>query len=293
MIRPKVIIIGFNEVDALKKCVPSLLESGVPKEDIYFFDGPFPEFPHEYDYSTDGTLDYLKEQGITVVPCGEMAHMEKQNYRFKYFEKEDQQTALFYIDCDETIKGDWDIFCDILTKIQEEYHLQVFATPFCDIDKYYNNRSFRARVFLDPYNWEVKDRHWFFHYKRKKIDMGRAYVIGGLQIFHNSSCRPGWREEQMKDFQKVYTPKEEAEHLKSAGMDLPPDKVQCYPCGCTMGYVFFYQKRNGKMEKRGRGIDLRCNEHRPGGEKYQRLCPHCRFHTKLKCARCNYVAGEI
>lgn len=289
MIEPKVIIIGFNEVDALKTCIPSLLESGVPKEDIYFFDGPFPEFPHEYDYSTDGTLDYLKEQGIKVVACGEMTHMDKQNYRFEYFKDE---TALFYVDCDETIVGDWKKFCEALTKVRSKYPFQTFGVTFCDMDMYYTDRSYRGRIFLDAKNWNVKGRHWHFYYKGNRVDLGNPYVVGGIQVFHDSSCRPKTREQQMVSFQKVYTPKEQKMHLQKQGLDLPPDKVQCHPCGCTIGYVFFYEMRDGKAERRGREINIRCRNHSPGGKKFQRICPHCRIHTQLKCEKCNHIAGE-
>ena len=74
----KVGIIGFNEIDALKTLIPSLKKAKVPTEDIVFFDGPFVEFKHDKDYSTDGTLEYLKQEGIKIEPCGEMTPL--QNY---------------------------------------------------------------------------------------------------------------------------------------------------------------------------------------------------------------------
>ena len=77
-----VAIKGFNEIDALKVTIPQLIAIGV--KEIVFFDGPFTEFKSEKDYSTDGTLEYLQNfDEITIIPCGRMNLMDKENKVFE------------------------------------------------------------------------------------------------------------------------------------------------------------------------------------------------------------------
>lgn len=281
MIEPYVAIMGFNEIHALKRLIPNLKSIGVPDDRIIFFDGPFEDFKSDKTYSTDGTLEYLQENNIKVVACGRMKHMEKQTYRFKYFKDSE---SLLILDCDEYLTGDWNEFCKTFELVRSKYNFPVYKIISTDMDMYYTHVTERPRLFTDPQNWEVRDRHWFFYYKGQRQDYKISQIIGSLHSFHDSSIRPSWREEQMKNFQNIYTEKEQKEHLTSIDLYLPKDRVQCNPCGCTFGYVYYYGEKNGKVQKLARSIDVHCKKHH---EQKKMVCEKCHG-TSIKCVRCNY-----
>lgn len=251
-----VTIIGFNELEALKQCIPRLLDFGVKR--IKFYDGPFIDFPIDCDYSTDGTLEYLKEiEQVQIIPCGRMSHMDKQNFRFRDNNKEEY---IIIVDCDEMTYGSYDMFRYCLDKISEKYVYPCFNIPFTDLDMYYTDRQFAIRIFKDPGNWRVKDKHWFFEYKKSRVDVSKCPLIGGIQLLHDSSVRPSWREDMMKEFQKVYTPKEDMLWLKINNLDLPNNGIRCYPCGCTIGYAYYYDDSIPPVKK-AREINMSCKIH--------------------------------
>ncbi len=249
-------IIGFNEVDALKKCIPNLLKFGAKQ--IRFYDGPFTEYQSEYDYSTDGTLEYLTSiPEVKIIKCGRMRHIEKQNKRFEDSKDEDY---ILIVDCDEMVHGNYESFEYCLKKISDKYIFPCFNIPFSDLDMHYSGRYSIPRIFKNPANWKVKDKHWFFYYDNTRIDVQQCPIIGGMMILHDSSVRPTYREDKMKDFQKVYTPKEDKDWLVKNDLYIPKNGITCYPCGCTIGYAYYHTDEQ-PPKRMARDINIRCANH--------------------------------
>ena len=265
-----VCIIGFNEVDALKECIPNLIASGFKR--IKFYDGPFEDFPSKEDYSTDGTLEYLRRvypEEVEIIPCGRMNHIDKQNFRFRDNHNEEY---IIIVDCDEMVRGNYEEFEYCLNRISRKYDYPCYNIPFTDLDGYYTNRQFAVRLFKDPGNWRVKEKHWFFYYKDSRVNVNKCPLIGGIQLLHDSSVRPLFREEQMKEFQKVYTPNEDKLWLKINNLYLPDNGIRCYPCGCTVGYAYYYDM---DKKKKAREINLSCKTHSNTNKEDLRLLRFC------------------
>lgn len=277
-----VCIIGFNEIDALRECIPNLIEFGVKR--IKFYDGPFVDFPSEVDYSTDGTLEYLREfEQVEIIHCGRMNHMDKQNLRFTDNGIEDY---ILIIDCDEMVRGNYDEFEYCLKRVSQKYIYPCFNIPLSDMDMYYTDRQFAARIFKNPGNWKVKDRHWFFYYNDSRIEVQKCPVIGGIMILHDSSVRPSFREDQMKTFQKVYTPKEEKEWLQANNLDLPQNGIRCSPCGCSIGYAYYFDTDLIPPKQMAREINIRCIKH--AGNSNNKKCGKCSSQSVgYYCKSCN------
>src|SRR3989337_1384426 len=127
-------ILFYNDVDGLRRLIPSLLKSGVSYYDIQAFDGPFKQFPHNgMELSTDGSREYLQEIGIRIFDCGIGSHVEKTNIRFKMADKYGYD-FMFAIDCDEYMMGNWPDMTKHLELCQERMSYFTYAVPFMDLD---------------------------------------------------------------------------------------------------------------------------------------------------------------
>jgi len=99
-------IIVFNEVELLPDCLNSLL--GV--DEIRIVDGAYRDFPHEKPWSTDGTIELVKEMQktdgrIKLITCTNpwKDEVEKRN---AYFDSEDGDANWYLqIDADEQVAG--------------------------------------------------------------------------------------------------------------------------------------------------------------------------------------------
>ena len=258
-----VAIKGFNELDALQTTISYLIVNGVDR--IVFFDGPFEDFAPELPpISTDGTLEYLKQfSEVEIVPCGRMSLMDKETRLFQYFTKEQ---CVLILDCDEVLKGDWFTFNQIYNLIKVKYPQLFYSIAFTDMDMHYTTRTNAVRLFLDPGNWSVSGQHWHYKYKGERVNLEKPRILGGVHLFHDSSLRPKYREEQMNKFQQVYQPKEDELYYKENGIESnKDDNVMCEECGCTHGIIFYTHKPNDPSAtgtRMARYIDIRCEKHK-------------------------------
>lgn len=282
MIEPEIVMNGFNDIHALTRLYESLKSIGVPDKKIHYFDGPFLEFPSELDYSDDGTLEFLAETEVDVINCGRLSHMDKQNKRFEHLREKE---VILHFDCDEYVMGDWVSFCNALEKVREIQQRISYNIPWTDINKQYTGVLLRGRLFFDIKNLTVRGKHWHFYHEGRLLDSTKAPAVGGIHIFHDSSIRSNYREEQMAQFQKDYSPKEESEYCKANYIELPSNQIKCYPCGCTSGYAY-YIELDPKPIKKGRWIDLRCKTH--GGGNKPKKCGSCGS-TRIEafCGNCH------
>jgi len=248
-------ILFYNDIDGLKRLIPSLLRIGVSYYDIQAFDGPFKEFPHNNkELSTDGSREYLQEIGIRIFDCGICSHVEKTNIRFKMADKYGYD-AVFAVDCDEYVLGSWEDFNKHLDICKGKMEHWTYAVPFMDLDGFYHERAYHQRVFIDPKNLYYQGAHWWVFHKSEVIMQTTRWIIGCILVVHDSKVRPKEREEQMNKFQDDFMKQEE--ELE----DIIPNQPSLHkqPCGCMYGY-YKIQKPGDNFYKM-KDISIRCPKH--------------------------------
>ncbi len=123
-------IVFYNDMPLLKDCIDSLY-SKVDK--IIAVDGRYKDFPVvDKDYSTDGSLEYLKDlDKIKLVITSNLTEVEKRN---KYLEPLNDGDIVLNLDADEVLKGNIPQlktdFGIIDLRIGPKEHLQNRATRF-------------------------------------------------------------------------------------------------------------------------------------------------------------------
>ncbi len=194
-----VVMMFYNEIDALKVCIPRLLEIGVDK--ILLIDGKFEHFPGKGQLSTDGSREYLaKFKECEVIDMYKGDIFAKTNMTF--IEGSKRFDVALRLDCDEIVYGDWHEFCQTLEIIHNNAREFCYKVPFYDLDGYYNLRSTAERIVVDFSEMRCKYRHWINVIGHCRIRAN--YCIGGLTIIHDSRVRSAKREAQMDQFQKNY-----------------------------------------------------------------------------------------
>lgn len=92
-------IITYNDWPLIKNCIESI-QNKVDK--IIVIDGKFKDFPGNSNYSTDGTLEYLKDK-ISVTLIGSLDEVEKRNMYLNQLKEGD---ICLNLDADEILVGD-------------------------------------------------------------------------------------------------------------------------------------------------------------------------------------------
>ena len=247
-------ILFYNDIDGLKRLIPSLLRIGVPKEDIIALDGPFDLFPHSGPDSTDGSREYLDKMGVKVIGCGIQTHIEKTNSRFFWAHKLGYDYVLA-VDCDEYVLGSWEDFNTHLQICKDRMSYFTYAVPFMDLDGFYHERAQHQRVFIDPKNLYYQGAHWWVFHKSEVMMQTSRWIIGCILVVHDSKIRSPDREYLMNVFQEKFVKAEEP--LENIIPNQPSLHKQ--PCGCMHGY--YKIQKDGDNFYRMKDISIRCPKH--------------------------------
>jgi len=249
-------ILFYNDIDGLKRLIPSLLQSGVSYYDIQAFDGPFKQFPHGgQEISTDGSREYLQNIGVRIFDCGVCSHIDKTNIRFKMADKYGYD-FVFAIDCDEYMMGNWPDMIKHLELCQERMKYFTYAVPFMDLDGFYHERAYHQRIFIDPKNLYYRGAHWWIFHKSEVMMQTTHWVVGCILVVHDSKIRPKEREALMDKFQEDFY--EEEESLESL-IPYQPSLQKQLPCGCMYGY--YKEQKDGDNFYRIKDISIICPAH--------------------------------
>lgn len=249
-------ILFYNDVHGLRNLIPSLLRIHVPLEDIFTVDGPFDMFEHEgQDKSTDGSREYLESMGVKIYDAGIVNHIDKTNYRLKKA-AELGYDSLFVVDADEWVLGSWPDFLTHLALCRDRHPHYTYSTSFMDLDMFYDARDLHQRVFIDPGNCYYKGSHWWLFHKSNPEQQYTSWVVGAIAIIHNSSIRPGRREEQMERYaEKLVESEKELEAME----DHKPT-LTVKACGCIDGYYKVTSKEGNYYKMKD--LSSRCPEHK-------------------------------
>lgn len=249
-------ILFYNDVHGLRNLIPSLLRIKVPLEDIFTVDGPFDMFEHEgQDKSTDGSREYLESIGVKIYDTGICTHVDKTNYRLKKA-AELGYDSLFVVDADEFVLGSWPDFLTHLRLCRDRHPWYTYATSFMDLDMFYEMRDLHQRVFIDPGNMYYKGAHWWLFHKSDPEMQSTHWVVGAIAIIHNSSIRPGRREEQMERFADKLVEEEKV----FEAMETNKPTLTIKDCGCIDGYYKTHKFTDNYYIIKD--ISSRCPEHK-------------------------------
>jgi len=92
-------IITYNDWPLIKECVESIIGK---VDKIIAIDGKFKDFPGDSHFSTDGTLEYLKDK-VSVTLIGGFDEVEKRNAYLNYLKDGD---ICLNLDTDEILVGE-------------------------------------------------------------------------------------------------------------------------------------------------------------------------------------------
>jgi DNA-binding transcriptional regulator YdaS (Cro superfamily) len=184
----------FNDLTVLPDCLASLEAA----DEIVIVDGAYAAIEHDVPYSTDGTLEYLKDlaaedRRIRVVECTK-AWADEPTKRSAYFISSDRDWYL-QIDADErleAIRGDADpiaVLRDHLTSCL----LDVHSLPRYDLEtktSRYFPRLFRHR---DGIHYEAA--HWNVVVESRTVaaDWSAFMPVAGVRLVHLRHERPASR----------------------------------------------------------------------------------------------------
>jgi len=152
-------LIFFNDVESLKRCIPT-----IKADKIYAIDGRFKDFNAPISLSTDGSREYLENfENVKLIDGPDLEEVDKRNI----YLKECQEEFLVVIDSDEWVEGDWSQFRkEIEEKVKEEngpcYWLWVN-----DLER--NYEFWQCLGFFNPNRMQYKYRHDWLEVDDKRI----------------------------------------------------------------------------------------------------------------------------
>ena len=193
-------LIFYNDVESLKKCIPSL-----KVDKIYAIDGRFKNFDSPQPLSDDGSRQYLKSfKNVKLIDAPDLEQVDKRNI----YLKECQEEFLIVIDSDEWVEGDWSLFRkEIDNKVKKE-NGPCFWFWMIDLER--NSKHWQCLGFLNPNKIQYKHRHDWIEVDGKRIlpnSHNNNYTkLNHLVIFNEKKLRGNereilgkkWREENRK-----------------------------------------------------------------------------------------------
>lgn len=189
MIKLDDICIGISGFECIHE-LPRLMNSLPPEILKIYVDGRYALFDWPSDYSTDGTLAYMKEQPNTIISIYSGFQPDK---RQKYLDIAGLKGKKFLIviDTDEYVHKDycdWDKFLDELTRISE---------------KHPDEQIFKMKIFMDK-NWtRAWNRHvrrgYFRKYVRIHKNPGKQKYVGASHFM--------WANKDYTDEMLINNPK--------------------------------------------------------------------------------------
>jgi len=191
-------IITYNDFPLIKDCIESLINK---VDKIICIDGRYTDFPDaDGDYSTDGTLEYLKDKA-SVTLIGGFTEVAKRN---TYLLQLNEGDTVLNLDSDEVLVGE-------LPELKADFgvldlwdgcskHIQKRATRFF---KYREGMEYRYCHYTLYYNDQIINK------LQKVINPDFTFEnIEGMHIIHNWHFRTDERKYYKEQYYKTLIQKE-------------------------------------------------------------------------------------
>ncbi len=194
-------LIVYNDFDILPECMDSL--SGADK--IIIIDGAFKDYPHEKPWSTDGTVDYVKQRAsidrrIKFIEC-KKAWKDEVEKRSAYFTGKQGDWYLI-VDSDERVGGET-IDRNGVKAVKEflpTYEDDMLDVPLWELI----SGSFESapRLFRHQEGIRYYLTHYLVFYKDKLLvnDSKKHKIFDGMKIWHMPDLRTDKRNSTKETF---------------------------------------------------------------------------------------------
>lgn len=226
----------FQDVDALKRRLQNNVELGLTG---LYYDGPFLGYPHEHDYSTDGSRELIKSFDKQLLFDSGEGHMASKTNHGLHVAVKMGFDSFLTLGADEWIEGDIHSFYKNI-----KWEFPINKVPFKELqdkNKYNRNISYLPRLITMPMLVRLRDIHWIYFYNDKPLIKEGIESIEGITILHDDSIRTKQRNETMTKYQDWDVPRER-NLIRDKYMELilqanyPPtiskSGAQYYTCGC-------------------------------------------------------------
>ena len=191
-------IITYNDYPLIKTCIESIIDK---VDRIICIDGRYTDFPEvDLDYSTDGTLEYLKSIDKVELMFRKGDEVSKRNF---YLMQVSNGDTILNLDADEVLIGS-------IPKLETDFGIIEIN------DGVSNNRQKRATRFFEYKDgMEYKNCHYMLHYQDQEMNgLKRVFKpftfieIKDFYIQHNYHLRPGPRQYYKNIYYKQLIQKE-------------------------------------------------------------------------------------
>jgi hypothetical protein len=203
-------LIFFNDIDSLKRCIPTL-----KVDKIYAVDGRFKNFNSDKPLSTDGSREYLKKfKNIKIIDAPDLEEVDKRNI----YLKECQEEFLLRIDSDEWVEGNWSQFREEIMTVVKKENGPGYCLWMNDLER--NDQHWQYVAYLNPQKMKYKYRHDWFEFDGKRIlpysHNSKYNKLTSLKIFNEKLLRTNerkrvgeeWyeksRKKELKKTRKIY-----------------------------------------------------------------------------------------
>ena len=202
-------LIVYNDFDILPECMDSLSAA----DKIIIIDGAFEDYPHEKPWSTDGTVDYVKQRAgidrrIKFIEC-KKAWKDEVEKRSAYFTGKEGDWYLI-IDSDERVGGETIQLNGIkaLKKFIPTYEDNILDVPLWELI----SGSFdpAPRLFRHQEGIRYYLTHYLVFNKDRLLvtDSKKHETFDGMKIWHMPDLRTDARNEDKKKRNKSLAEKE-------------------------------------------------------------------------------------
>lgn len=181
-------LIFFNDVESLKRCIPTL-----KVDTIYAVDGRFKNFDAKNSLSTDGSREYLKTfKNVKIIDAPDLKEVDKRNI----YLDECNEEFLLRIDSDEWVEGDWSLFRKELEANVKEENGPGYCLWMNDLER--NDQHWQYVGYHNPKRIRYKYRHDWFEADGKRIlpySHNKSYTkLTSLKIFNEKLLRSNERK---------------------------------------------------------------------------------------------------
>jgi len=193
-------IITYNDWPLIKECV----ESVIGKVDkIICIDGRFKDFPGDSHFSTDGTLEYLKDK-VLVTLVGGFDEVAKRNVYLDYLKDGD---ICLNLDADEILVGE-------IPKLEADTGIIQIGEQGDRRRHRRTNRFFRYRDGLHYWGTHkmILDKGKLFA-NLDKVGNYTSQKITEFELLHRNDLRSDKRKKDKKEYYKILMAREAKVHV--------------------------------------------------------------------------------
>jgi len=187
-------IVTYNDYPLIKDCVNSIIDK---VDKIVAVDGRYIDFPGDYPYSTDGTLEYLDSlDKVDLILVSGADEVQKRNI---YLTKCSDEDIVLNLDSDEVLKGSIpELTCDFgIIDLHDGHskHIQKRATRFFKYRKGMQYRNVHYTLY-----WQDK----IINNLHEVINKDFSFEpVKDFHLIHNWHLREGIRKYYKSQYYKI------------------------------------------------------------------------------------------